>query len=43
MVLPSLIDDPIPMELMLVRPEGVPATKQALAFEATCRCLYGAM
>lgn len=38
-----LTDDLPPIEVMLVRPEGVRPTRRALAFEATCRRLYGAV
>jgi DNA-binding transcriptional LysR family regulator len=41
-VLLRLTDELPPIEVMLVRPEGAPPTRRALAFEATCRRLYGA-
>lgn len=41
-VLLRLTDDLPPIEVMLVRPEGVRPTRRTLAFEETCRRLYGA-
>lgn len=41
-VLLHLTEDLPPIEVMLVRPEGVRPTRRALAFESTCRRLYGA-
>ncbi|WFR83040.1 LysR substrate-binding domain-containing protein [Arthrobacter sp. Y-9] len=37
----ELSDDFPPIEVMLVRPAGVQATRRALAFEDTCRLIYG--
>ena len=38
----TLTDDFPPIEVMVVRPEGVTPTRRALAFEETCLRLYGA-
>lgn len=38
----TLTDDFPPIEVMLVRPEGVQPTRRTLAFEETCLRLYGA-
>jgi hypothetical protein len=38
----TLTDNFPPIEVMLVRPEGVQPTRRALAFEETCIRLYGA-
>lgn len=38
----SLTDSFPPIEVMLVRPEGVQPIRRALAFEETCIRLYGA-
>ncbi|MBO1268228.1 LysR family transcriptional regulator [Arthrobacter cavernae] len=38
----TLTDNFPPIEVMLVRPEGVQPTRRALAFEATCARVYGA-
>ena len=38
----TLTDDFPPIEVMLVRPDGVQPTRRALAFEETCIRLYGA-